>query len=133
MGCKSWLHRDGPDRRLRVAGSMIVGIMVFATFGQGVAVATPRSEPVVITDIAYAPPDPPGNLGHLLDLYLPAQRGKSKRPLVIFSRTSLTVIAKLAVLPASCSGRWSSGKVTSAVRWSPRSPTPMPSTSTSST
>jgi acetyl esterase/lipase len=67
---------------------MIVGIMVFATFGQGVAVAAPRSEPVVITDIAYAPPDPPENLGHLLDLYLPAQRGKSKRPLVIFSRGS---------------------------------------------
>lgn len=39
----------------------------------------------VITDIAYAPADPPAGRGHLLDLYLPARPGNVRRPLVIWT------------------------------------------------
>lgn len=42
----------------------------------------------MLKDVAYAPADPPGNLGHLLDLYLPKQRGDVRHPLVIFSHGS---------------------------------------------
>jgi acetyl esterase/lipase len=35
-------------------------------------------------NLAYAPPEPPGSLGHLLDLYLPQERNGAL-PLVVFS------------------------------------------------
>jgi len=41
----------------------------------------------VIKDVAYAPPEPAGSLGHLLDLYLPARTGRPT-PLVIWSHGS---------------------------------------------
>jgi acetyl esterase/lipase len=39
--------------------------------------------PVVLTDIAYAPAQPPDSRGHLLDLYLPLEG--SRRPLLIWT------------------------------------------------
>ncbi len=36
------------------------------------------------TDIAYAPAQPSTSRGHLLDLYVPSQHAKAKRPLLIF-------------------------------------------------
>jgi acetyl esterase/lipase len=39
----------------------------------------------VITDIAYAPADPPASRGHLLDLYLPDTPRLVQRPLVIWT------------------------------------------------
>jgi acetyl esterase/lipase len=41
----------------------------------------------VITGVAYAPADPPGSEGHLLDLYLPRRHG-GPLPLVIWSQGS---------------------------------------------
>jgi acetyl esterase/lipase len=46
------------------------------------AVAT--GSPVLISNVSYAPAEPPGSRGHLLDLYLPAGAG-SRRPLVIWT------------------------------------------------
>ena len=56
-----------------------------------VALVAPSAAPArgveVITGIAYAPADPPGSEGHLLDLYLP--RGhRGALPLVIWSQGS---------------------------------------------
>ena len=49
----------------------------------------------------------------------PRRRSRRRARAGRFSRTSLTVTAKLAVLPARSSGSWSSGKVTSTSRSSP--------------
>jgi acetyl esterase/lipase len=43
--------------------------------------------PKAITDVAYAPPQPAGSQGHLLDLYLPPG-ARRKAPLVIWSHGS---------------------------------------------
>ena len=48
-------------------------------------IATPTDGFRVIRDIAYAPPEPPDSLGHLLDLYLPETTGRAPRPLVIWT------------------------------------------------
>jgi acetyl esterase/lipase len=39
----------------------------------------------VLRDIPYAPADPPGSRGHLLDLYLPRPTGHALRPLAIWT------------------------------------------------
>src|SRR3712207_3534172 len=49
--------------------------------------ASPPPGGQVITDIAYAPPQPAGSQGHLLDLYLP-QHARGPAPLIIWSRGS---------------------------------------------
>ena len=49
--------------------------------------ASPPPGGQVITDIAYAPPQPAGSQGHLLDLYLP-QHAREPAPLIIWSRGS---------------------------------------------
>nr|WP_296064215.1 alpha/beta hydrolase [uncultured Actinoplanes sp.] len=49
--------------------------------------AGPAPETTVITDVAYAPPQPAGSRGHLLDLYLPGHSGRPA-PLVIWSHGS---------------------------------------------
>jgi acetyl esterase/lipase len=49
------------------------------------ATAAPTDVPRVIRDIAYAPPEPPDSLGHLLDLYLPGSADRGHRPLVIWT------------------------------------------------
>ncbi len=54
----------------------------------GPAAASPAPPGVrVITDIAYAPPQPPASQGHLLDLYLPTPVERPL-PVVIWSRGS---------------------------------------------
>jgi acetyl esterase/lipase len=49
------------------------------------AAATPVRGVEVIRDIAYAPPEPAGSRGHLLDLYLPDMPGKARMPLLIWT------------------------------------------------
>ena len=60
-------------------------------FVLAVALLAPSAAPArgveVITGIAYAPADPPGSEGHLLDLYLPP-RHRGAVPLVIWSQGS---------------------------------------------
>jgi acetyl esterase/lipase len=59
-----------------------------ATASTGAAPAADRAQPAgevrVIRDVAYAPPEPAGSKGHLLDLYLPAA-GHRRLPLVIWT------------------------------------------------
>jgi acetyl esterase/lipase len=54
---------------------------------QAQAAGLSPTEATVIKDIAYAPPEPAGSLGHLLDLYLPATSRRAA-PLVIWSHGS---------------------------------------------
>ncbi len=61
-----------------LAAGLIVGAVPNA------AVAAPGETVRVISDIAYAPADPPGSRGHLLDLYLPGG-SRGPRPLVIWT------------------------------------------------
>jgi acetyl esterase/lipase len=65
---------------------IVVAVAVFA--GLWAQPAAAHQEPQVIKDIAYAPAEPAGSRGHLLDLYLPPGRGKQRRPLVIWSSGS---------------------------------------------
>jgi acetyl esterase/lipase len=63
--------------------ALAVGLLLAPTSGY----AAPTSNVRVITDIAYAPPQPAGSQGHLLDLYLP-QQTRRPTPLVIWSHGS---------------------------------------------
>jgi len=65
-----------------VARSIVLAATVGAT-----AIAQPQPEPPVaptVAEIAYAPAEPAGSQGHLLDLYLPAG-ATSPRPVVIWT------------------------------------------------
>jgi acetyl esterase/lipase len=65
--------------------AVVLVVLAGAMLVPGVAQA--RGGVEVITGVAYAPADPPGSEGHLLDLYLP--RGhRGPRPLVIWSQGS---------------------------------------------
>ncbi|MEO3863559.1 alpha/beta hydrolase [Acrocarpospora sp. B8E8] len=48
----------------------------------------PPVQAQVISNLAYAPPQPAGSQGHLLDLYLPDGGGSAPRPLVIWTSGS---------------------------------------------
>ncbi|NUO97990.1 MAG: alpha/beta hydrolase fold domain-containing protein [Nonomuraea sp.] len=65
--------------------AMIVGLAmtVLAAVGVPAAFAPPAQATQTITDIAYAPAQPTGSRGHLLDLYLPST-GITPRPLIIW-------------------------------------------------
>jgi acetyl esterase/lipase len=65
-----------------------IAVAVVALAGLWAQPAAAQQEPQVITDIAYAPAEPAGSRGHLLDLYLPPARGEQRRPLVIWSSGS---------------------------------------------
>ncbi|WP_433361521.1 cellulose binding domain-containing protein [Streptosporangium sp. CA-115845] len=60
-----------------------MAMTLLATVGVSVASAPPAHATQVITDIAYAAPQPTGSRGHLLDLYLPST-GITPRPLLIW-------------------------------------------------
>ncbi|GAA0997661.1 hypothetical protein GCM10009555_095590 [Acrocarpospora macrocephala] len=68
----------------RIRTSTIVGMVMtmLATLGVSLALAPP-AHAQVISDIAYAPAQPAGSRGHLLDLYLPSG-GITPRPLLIW-------------------------------------------------
>ncbi|WP_052748174.1 cellulose binding domain-containing protein [Cellulomonas sp. FA1] len=72
----------------RTRGSWIAGTVagVLAATGALVGVGTPAHAAQTVTNIAYAPADPAGSRGHLLDLYLPD--GPGPAPLVVWSTGS---------------------------------------------
>lgn len=69
----------------RIRMSTIVGMVMtmLATVGVSLVLAPPAQAAQVISNIAYAPAQPAGSKGHLLDLYLPSE-GTTPRPLVIW-------------------------------------------------
>jgi acetyl esterase/lipase len=73
-----------PRRPLR---ALLGALLLVLTVGAAVepAVATPARGVEVIKNIAYAPPEPAGSRGHLLDLYLPQRPGQARMPLVIWT------------------------------------------------
>ncbi|MFI7688732.1 cellulose binding domain-containing protein [Nonomuraea sp. NPDC049655] len=68
--------------RIRTA-AVGLAMTVLAAVGVPAAFAPPAHATQTITDIAYAPAQPAGSRGHLLDLYLPAT-GITPRPLIIW-------------------------------------------------
>jgi len=68
-------------------GRLVLVLVLVLAASASTADAKPRHEPRVIKDVAYAPPQPAGSQGHLLDLYLPAHR-RGRVPLVIWSHGS---------------------------------------------
>ncbi|GIH29532.1 hypothetical protein Aph01nite_78420 [Acrocarpospora phusangensis] len=63
---------------------MVAGMVMTLLAAVGVsATFTPPAHATVITDIAYAPAQPAGSRGHLLDLHLPST-GITPRPLIIW-------------------------------------------------
>ncbi|MGW0808260.1 cellulose binding domain-containing protein [Nonomuraea sp. NPDC002799] len=69
----------------RIRTPMIVGMVMtmLAAIGVSGAFAPPAHAAQVITDIAYAPAQPAGSRGHLLDIYLPST-GITPRPVLIW-------------------------------------------------
>jgi acetyl esterase/lipase len=77
--------------QIRIRTSAIVGMVMtmLATVGVSLTFSPPAHATTVITDIAYAPAQPVGSNGHLLDLYLPsAGVGITPRPLLIWHKGS---------------------------------------------
>lgn len=77
--------------RLHAAMIVVVATTAAAVAAAFTAVATlnagtPAVRATVVSNLAYAPAQPAGSLGHLLDLYLPG--GTVRRPLVIWTSGS---------------------------------------------
>jgi acetyl esterase/lipase len=70
-----------------MTAALIPAALALAPAPPALAAQPPATAARVITDIAYAPADPPTSRGHLLDLYLPRGGGKP-RPLVMWSSGS---------------------------------------------
>nr|WP_169806303.1 cellulose binding domain-containing protein [Herbidospora sakaeratensis] len=70
--------------QVRIHMAAVAGMVMtmLATLGVSVALAPP-AHAQVISDIAYAPAQPAGSRGHLLDIYLPST-GMTPRPLLIW-------------------------------------------------
>ncbi|GAA2850305.1 cellulose binding domain-containing protein [Nonomuraea rubra] len=73
--------------RKRTASILGMVLTMLATLGVSLALSPPAHATQVFTDIAYAPAQPAGSRGHLLDLYLPSG-GITPRPLLIWHRGS---------------------------------------------
>ncbi|MFC7106377.1 hypothetical protein ACFQQB_41815 [Nonomuraea rubra] len=58
--------------RKRTASILGMVLTMLATLGVSLALSPPAHATQVFTDIAYAPAQPAGSRGHLLDLYLPS-------------------------------------------------------------
>lgn len=69
--------------RPRTAVIVCMAMALLAAVGLSAAFSRPAQAAQVITDIAYAPAQPTGSRGHLLDLYLP-DAGTTPRPLLIW-------------------------------------------------
>lgn len=70
----------------RTRTAALLGAAALALVGSVAAVAAPAQAAQTITNIAYAPADPPGSRGHLLDLYVPD--GAGPWPVVVWSTGS---------------------------------------------
>ncbi|MEV0999325.1 cellulose binding domain-containing protein [Nonomuraea sp. NPDC050202] len=69
--------------RNRTASILGMVMTMLVTLGVSLALSPPARAAQVISDIAYAPAQPAGSRGHLLDLYLPSG-GITPRPLLIW-------------------------------------------------
>ncbi|MDA0636077.1 cellulose binding domain-containing protein [Nonomuraea sp. MCN248] len=69
--------------RIRTATIAGMAMAVLAAVGVPTILTPPAHAAQVITDVAYAPAQPAGSRGHLLDLYLPST-GITPRPLLIW-------------------------------------------------
>ncbi|GAA4596886.1 acetyl esterase/lipase [Actinoplanes octamycinicus] len=70
------------SRLLALTAALVATLAVLVAAGPPPTAAATRP-PRVFRDLAYAPAQPPGGRGHLLDLYLPAESVTSPRPLLI--------------------------------------------------
>ena len=70
-------------RAAAIAGAATTALAA-TSLSTNAAAAVPPSAAQVISNIAYAPAQPAGSRGHLLDLYLPSA-GTTPRPLVIWT------------------------------------------------
>jgi acetyl esterase/lipase len=77
-------------RRARTVLFATVLASVAALLAPSVAQAhrTPRLPAVQYLDVAYAPAEPAGSRGHLLDIYLPRRRADAKLPVLVWSSGS---------------------------------------------
>lgn len=73
-------------RLVRVARAAAAVALVLVALGCGTSAspATPSPVPRIFSSVAYAPAQPPGSSGHLLDLYLPGDTRKPV-PLIVWS------------------------------------------------
>ncbi|MEO3813986.1 cellulose binding domain-containing protein [Sphaerisporangium sp. B11E5] len=73
---------------IRIRTSAIAGVVMTMLAALGVSFAlSPPAQAAVYSNIAYAPAQPAGSKGHLLDLYLPTG-GLTPRPLLIWHKGS---------------------------------------------
>ncbi|WP_416970758.1 alpha/beta hydrolase fold domain-containing protein [Streptomyces sp. 4F14] len=88
MNRRSESRRRRPQRVPRTLGAAAAAVTVAATLVTTASAATKAPEPAVrvVKDLAYAPAQPAGTEGHLLDLYVP--RSGKPVPLVISTRGS---------------------------------------------
>lgn len=71
--------------QVRIRTSALVGMVLTMLAAIGVSLTPQAAHAAVISNIAYAPANPAGTNGHLLDLYLPdAGVGITPRPLLIW-------------------------------------------------
>jgi acetyl esterase/lipase len=70
--------------RIILVGAVLAALVSTVGCTQPRTQASPSPAAQVISDVAYAPAQPEGGIGHLLDLYLPAGRDKPV-PLIIWS------------------------------------------------
>ncbi|UBU08659.1 cellulose binding domain-containing protein [Nonomuraea gerenzanensis] len=73
----------------RICKALLVGMAMtmLAAVGVSAAFSPPAHAAQVITDVSYAPAQPAGSRGHMLDLYLPST-GVTPRPLIIWHKGS---------------------------------------------
>jgi acetyl esterase/lipase len=85
------MSRDTPGgRRLwttLLAASLVIAPVLLAPSAVD-AHRNPRLPAVQYLDVAYAPADPAGSRGHLLDIYLPDRRAGAKLPVLVWSSGS---------------------------------------------
>jgi acetyl esterase/lipase len=70
-------------RMLTIAGAAVAALAATGASAGGIAASASVQATQVISNIAYAPAQPAGSRGHLLDLYLPSG-GTTPRPLLIW-------------------------------------------------
>jgi acetyl esterase/lipase len=93
MDRRTWFERQPGMRWISRLGITAIAAAVVLMPRGAQATAVSPSSPArtsgvqVITDIAYAPQQPPASQGHLLDLYLP-QHSRRPMPLVIWTHGS---------------------------------------------
>jgi acetyl esterase/lipase len=83
--CSPCLHRCGrPRGRWRTWLGVLLVLGAVAAGAQPAA-AGPVRGVELIANVAYAPAEPAGSRGHLLDLYIPETPGRARTPLLIWT------------------------------------------------